>query len=233
MADSGSWKIIAIRLPRSDRTYSASRVSRSTPSRKISPLRVLPCPAWALRVCFAVGRRCRPITARLVTLLPDPDSPTMPSVRPAFDPEAQAVDGLDQTVVGAEVHPQVTDVQERAVVARATGGRSCSTVSVIPTSPSGRPRRRADRRSDWPRSRTPRPPASPPRSWAGRWPRCRRRRTCPRPLRENVFSVSTAPPSSRPTSRPKMVRIGVSAARRPCLTTTVCSGRPLARAVRM
>ena len=32
---------------------------------------------------------------------------------------------------------------------------------------------------------------------------------------------------------PKMVMIGVSAARRPCLPITVRSGRPLARAVRM
>ena len=32
---------------------------------------------------------------------------------------------------------------------------------------------------------------------------------------------------------PKMVTIGVSAARSPCLTITVRSGRPLDRAVRM
>jgi hypothetical protein len=53
----------------------------------------------------------------------------------------------------------------------------------------------------------------------------------PSPGSEKVVSVSTAPPSSRPRSMPKMVRIGVSAARRPCRTTTVRSGRPLALAV--
>ena len=42
-----------------------------------------------------------------------------------------------------------------------------------------------------------------------------------------------APPSSAPRSMPKIVMIGVSAARSPCLTITVRSGRPLARAVRM
>ena len=36
-----------------------------------------------------------------------------------------------------------------------------------------------------------------------------------------------APPSSSPRSRPKIVRIGVSAERSPCLTTTVRSGQPL------
>ena len=53
------------------------------------------------------------------------------------------------------------------------------------------------------------------------------------PGSENVLSVRIAPPSSSPRSRPKIVRIGVSAERSPCLTTTVRSGRPLARAVRM
>ena len=55
----------------------------------------------------------------------------------------------------------------------------------------------------------------------------------PRPGKENVVSVRIAPPSSRPRSRPKIVTMGVSAARSPCLTTTVRSGRPFARAVRM
>ena len=55
----------------------------------------------------------------------------------------------------------------------------------------------------------------------------------PMPGSENVLSVRIAPPSSSPRSRPKMVRIGVSAARSPCRTTTVRSGKPLARAVRM
>ena len=55
----------------------------------------------------------------------------------------------------------------------------------------------------------------------------------PSPGREKVFSTSTAPPSSSPRSMPKMVRIGVRAARRPWRITTVRSGRPFARAVLM
>jgi hypothetical protein len=56
---------------------------------------------------------------------------------------------------------------------------------------------------------------------------------CPRPGSENVVSVSTAPPSSRPRSMPKMVKIGVKAARSPWCTTTVRSFSPFDRAVRM
>jgi len=56
---------------------------------------------------------------------------------------------------------------------------------------------------------------------------------CPRPGSENVVSVRMAPPSSSPRSMPKMVRIGVSAGRRPWRAITVRSGRPLARAVLM
>ena len=53
------------------------------------------------------------------------------------------------------------------------------------------------------------------------------------PGRLNTVSVMIAPPSSRPRSRPKMVTIGVMAARIPCRTMTFRRGRPLARAVRM
>src|SRR5262252_85551 len=55
----------------------------------------------------------------------------------------------------------------------------------------------------------------------------------PKPCSPKVYSVTTAPPSSRPRSMPKMVTIGVSAARIPCLAITVRSDSPLARAVRM
>jgi hypothetical protein len=55
----------------------------------------------------------------------------------------------------------------------------------------------------------------------------------PRPGSENVLSVRIAPPSSSPRSMPKMVRIGVRAARSPCRTITVRSRSPFARAVRM
>jgi hypothetical protein len=36
----------------------------------------------------------------------------------AFDRETQAVDGLDQPVVGAEVHSKITDVEEGVALLR-------------------------------------------------------------------------------------------------------------------
>ena len=51
----------------------------------------------------------------LVTDLPEPDSPTMPRVLPRSMLKRQPVDGLDQAVVGREVHPQVLDLEERPV----------------------------------------------------------------------------------------------------------------------
>ena len=55
----------------------------------------------------------------------------------------------------------------------------------------------------------------------------------PSPGRENVPSVSTAPPSSVPRSMPKIVSTGVRVARNACRTITTRSGNPFARAVRM
>jgi len=55
----------------------------------------------------------------------------------------------------------------------------------------------------------------------------------PRPRRLKTVSVMTVVPISWPRSMPKMVTIGVSAARRLCFTTTPRRGRPFARAVRM
>ena len=52
-----------------------------------------------------------PMIERHVTLLPQPDSPTIPTVCPALDPEVDAVDGLDDAVVGAEVGAEVADVE--------------------------------------------------------------------------------------------------------------------------
>src|SRR3954447_16734015 len=71
MALSGSWKIMAILPPRSFRTCSSVAVTSSWSSSQISP------------VTLALLRaRCRPSIASEVTLLPEPDSPTMPSVLP-------------------------------------------------------------------------------------------------------------------------------------------------------
>ena len=48
------------------------------------------------------------------TDLPEPDSPTMPSVLPALDAVGDAVDGLDQAVLGLEVDPEVLDLKQRS-----------------------------------------------------------------------------------------------------------------------
>ncbi len=55
----------------------------------------------------------------------------------------------------------------------------------------------------------------------------------PRPRRLKTVSVMMVVPINWPRSMPKMVTIGISAASRPCFTTTVYSDRPFARAVRM
>ncbi len=67
---SASWKIIDILLPRSfSRVFSGAPFS-SSPSSRIEPSTVV------------ASGLCRPRMVRLVTDLPDPDSPTMPSVLP-------------------------------------------------------------------------------------------------------------------------------------------------------
>jgi len=66
----GSWKTIAMSVPRCARMSSSDRPSSSTPSSRADPVTV------------AVGGS-RPINARELTVLPDPDSPMMASVRPA------------------------------------------------------------------------------------------------------------------------------------------------------
>ena len=69
--ESGSWKIIAIRPPRTSRSSFSLALSRSIPSNVMEPL-----------MC-AEDDRVRPMTVSELTDLPEPDSPTMPSVRPA------------------------------------------------------------------------------------------------------------------------------------------------------
>ena len=66
----GSWKIMAIRLPRSFRSAPSPKVRRSVSPKRISPAATRP----------AGGTR--PSTDRAVTLLPQPDSPTSPTILP-------------------------------------------------------------------------------------------------------------------------------------------------------
>ncbi len=67
----GSWKIMLMREPRSCLRFSSSYFVMSSPSRRISPSVTLP-----------VVPMSRPMMESEVTLFPEPDSPTSPSVCP-------------------------------------------------------------------------------------------------------------------------------------------------------
>src|SRR5688572_1466824 len=67
----GSWKIIESLSPRRSRRRRTGTLSRSSPSNSTSPPAMRP-----------GGCGTRPMMERAVTLLPQPDSPTTPSVRP-------------------------------------------------------------------------------------------------------------------------------------------------------
>ena len=63
-----------------------------------------------------IARRCarvRPIVVSDETVLPEPDSPTIPSVLPGRDRVGDPVDGVDDTVVGGELDAQVLDLEQR------------------------------------------------------------------------------------------------------------------------
>ena len=68
----GSWNTIPIFWPRMPRSSSGDSFSRSWPSKMTSP---------SIRACLRVTR---PMIVRNETLLPDPDSPTTPSVCPGY-----------------------------------------------------------------------------------------------------------------------------------------------------
>ena len=79
--DSGSWKIIAMSRPRRSRISCFDSPSRSTPSYLADPSTRLP------------RSGSRPMIASEVTDLPQPDSPTRPTVWPGADVEGDPVDG--------------------------------------------------------------------------------------------------------------------------------------------
>ena len=56
-----------------------------------------------------------PMIVRQVTLLPEPDSPTMPSVSPFSTEKLTPSTALHDAVVGVEVRLQVRDFEERAM----------------------------------------------------------------------------------------------------------------------
>ena len=59
-----------------------------------------------------------PMIERDSTVLPEPDSPTTPSVLPRSSAERDAVDRVDGPAVGLEVGVEVLDLEERAVERR-------------------------------------------------------------------------------------------------------------------
>ena len=67
----GSWKTIEIWLPRMVRMAASSSPMRSTPSRRMEPPTMRP-----------GGSEIRRMSESAVTLLPQPDSPTIASVAP-------------------------------------------------------------------------------------------------------------------------------------------------------
>ena len=87
------------------------------------------------RSCALVPR-VSPSVVSEETDLPEPDSPTMPSVRPACDLVGDAVDRVHDAVFGGELDVQVLT-------------RSSGSAALTSTSPAGRGRRRRCRRRCW------------------------------------------------------------------------------------
>ena len=58
------------------------------------------------------GCGIRPRIDIVLTLLPEPDSPTIPSVSPGIDVVRDAVDGVDDAVVGLELDDEIPDRQD-------------------------------------------------------------------------------------------------------------------------
>jgi hypothetical protein len=99
----GSWKIMAMRRPRTARISSAAR-SAATGRRGDLAEAIRP-----------GGDGTSRMIDRLVTDLPDPDSPTMPSVFAASQLEADTVHRSHHAAVFVEVGAQVAYAQQRLV----------------------------------------------------------------------------------------------------------------------
>ena len=75
--------------------------TRSWPSNRIRPEMLAP---W---------RRVRPSVVSEETVLPEPDSPTIPSVRPRSHLVGDPVDGVHDAVFAGELDAQILDAQQR------------------------------------------------------------------------------------------------------------------------
>ena len=86
---------------------------------------------WPERMTFSFGSRF--ITERAKIVLPDPDSPTTPSVVPRFKRQRHAVDGAHPASRREEVRLEVLDLQQRLGLGLFYGPRrgGCSTHVVL------------------------------------------------------------------------------------------------------
>src|SRR6185503_20773698 len=95
---SGSWKIIAMSLPVSALRSAADSDSSSRPANTMRRARTRP------------GKSTSPISASAVTLLPEPDSPTQPTISPASivrSTSSTAVNGAT-TLPNSTVRPSIS-----------------------------------------------------------------------------------------------------------------------------
>ena len=97
----GSWKIIAISSPRTSSSFFSEASSGRGPRSAPSPPTI-----------FAGGFGIRPMIDSAVTDLPQPDSPTMPSVLPASSEKRDAVDRAHDAVAREEVRLQLVDLEQ-------------------------------------------------------------------------------------------------------------------------
>ncbi len=115
----GSWKIMLSSAPHTWRSWSGDMAVRSWPAKCTVPERTT---SWR-------GRR--PMIDRASTVLPDPDSPTTPSVSPASKLEGDAVDGPDRPSGRAEGGVEVVDPEERAAVGADVGEVGPPTTAAV------------------------------------------------------------------------------------------------------
>ena len=74
-------------------------------------------------VILALGARVSPVIVCAVTLLPQPDSPTMASTSPAREVERHPVDRLYDAVFGGEADLEVVDREDGAHAGAASPSR--------------------------------------------------------------------------------------------------------------
>ncbi len=102
----GSWKIMPMRLPRTARMARAGKVSRSCPSNTTRPAATRP------------GEGTRRMTDSDNMLLPQPLSPTMPSVLP------RATERLTPSTAGTSPDGLRNTVRSPSICRREAGKRS-------------------------------------------------------------------------------------------------------------